>query len=52
MDFGRLITAMVTPFNAAGEIHWEETARLIDYLIEDQKSETRGFGHDWGVANT
>ncbi|WP_427051559.1 4-hydroxy-tetrahydrodipicolinate synthase [Paenibacillus sp. TC-CSREp1] len=40
MDFGRLITAMVTPFNAAGEIHWEETARLIDYLIEDQKSET------------
>lgn len=40
MDFGRLITAMVTPFNEQGEIHWEETARLIDYLIEDQKSET------------
>jgi 4-hydroxy-tetrahydrodipicolinate synthase len=31
---------MVTPFNEQGEIHWEETARLIDYLIEDQKSET------------
>lgn len=40
MDFGRLITAMVTPFNEQGGIHWEETARLIDYLIEDQKSET------------
>lgn len=40
MDFGRLITAMVTPFNEQGEIHWEETARLIDYLIVDQKSET------------
>ncbi|WP_440118878.1 4-hydroxy-tetrahydrodipicolinate synthase [Paenibacillus sp. QZ-Y1] len=40
MDFGRLITAMVTPFNEQGEIHWEETARLIDYLIADQKSET------------
>ncbi|MHA7581214.1 4-hydroxy-tetrahydrodipicolinate synthase [Paenibacillus vandeheii] len=39
MDFGRLITAMVTPFNEQGGIHWEETARLIDYLIEDQKSE-------------
>ncbi|NUU76297.1 4-hydroxy-tetrahydrodipicolinate synthase [Paenibacillus xylanilyticus] len=39
MDFGRLITAMVTPFNEQGEIHWEETARLIDYLIADQKSE-------------
>src|SRR6478609_6935336 len=31
---------MVTPFNEQGEIHWEETARLIDYLIVDQKSET------------
>lgn len=40
MDFGRLITAMVTPFNDQGEIHWEETARLIDYLIVEQKSET------------
>lgn len=40
MDFGRLITAMVTPFNEQGGIHWEETARLIDYLIVNQKSET------------
>ncbi|MGC5771510.1 4-hydroxy-tetrahydrodipicolinate synthase [Paenibacillus pabuli] len=40
MDFGRLITAMVTPFNEQGEIHWEATARLIDYLVVDQKSET------------
>ncbi|KOY13514.1 4-hydroxy-tetrahydrodipicolinate synthase [Paenibacillus xylanivorans] len=40
MDFGRLITAMVTPFNEQGGIHWDETARLIDYLIVNQKSET------------
>lgn len=40
MDFGRLITAMVTPFNTQGEIDWEETGRLIDYLIEEQKSES------------
>lgn len=40
MDFGRLITAMVTPFNAQGNIHWEETGRLIDYLIEEQKSDS------------
>ncbi|MFF2908615.1 4-hydroxy-tetrahydrodipicolinate synthase [Paenibacillus sp. NPDC057934] len=39
MDFGRLITAMVTPFDEAGEINWEETSRLVDYLIEEQKSE-------------
>ncbi len=40
VDFGRLITAMVTPFNDQDEIDWDVTARLIDYLIEEQKSES------------
>jgi len=40
MDFGRLITAMVTPFDEQNRIHWGETARLIDYLIEEQKSDS------------
>ncbi|UNK16651.1 4-hydroxy-tetrahydrodipicolinate synthase [Paenibacillus sp. N3/727] len=40
MDFGRLITAMVTPFDTNGDINWDETARLIDYLIVDQKSDS------------
>lgn len=40
MDFGRLITAMVTPFDSKGNINWDETARLVDYLIEDQKSDS------------
>ncbi|MNL96543.1 4-hydroxy-tetrahydrodipicolinate synthase [compost metagenome] len=39
MDFGRLITAMVTPFDKEGEIDWQATAALVDYLIEEQKSE-------------
>ncbi|WP_276352443.1 4-hydroxy-tetrahydrodipicolinate synthase [Cohnella caldifontis] len=39
MDFGRLITAMVTPFNDKLEIDWEVTGRLIDYLIEEQKTD-------------
>ncbi|MDQ0193432.1 4-hydroxy-tetrahydrodipicolinate synthase [Paenibacillus wynnii] len=39
MDFGRLITAMVTPFDKAGEINWEEASRLVDYLVEEQKTE-------------
>ncbi|WP_019910473.1 4-hydroxy-tetrahydrodipicolinate synthase [Paenibacillus sp. HW567] len=39
MDFGRLITAMVTPFDGGGEINWEAASRLVDYLIEEQKSE-------------
>lgn len=39
MDFGRLITAMVTPFDDQGLIDWEQTKRLIDYLILEQKSD-------------
>jgi len=39
VDFGRLVTAMVTPFDKAGEINWEETSRLVDYLIDEQKTE-------------
>lgn len=40
MDFGRLITAMVTPFDAQGAIDWETTGRLIDYLIEVQQTDS------------
>ncbi|GFN31837.1 4-hydroxy-tetrahydrodipicolinate synthase [Paenibacillus xylaniclasticus] len=40
MDFGRLITAMVTPFDAEGAIDWETTGRLVDYLIDVQKSDS------------
>lgn len=39
MDFGRLITAMVTPFDASGQIDWERTKALVDYLIEEQRSD-------------
>ncbi|MFB5266627.1 4-hydroxy-tetrahydrodipicolinate synthase [Paenibacillus enshidis] len=40
MDFGRLITAMITPFDEQGEINWDATSDLIDYLIEEQKSDS------------
>lgn len=40
MDFGRLITAMVTPFDAEGQIDWSATEKLIDYLIDEQKSDS------------
>jgi 4-hydroxy-tetrahydrodipicolinate synthase len=40
MDFGRLVTAMVTPFDAEGMIDWEAAGRLIDYLIEEQQSDS------------
>ncbi|MCR2805069.1 4-hydroxy-tetrahydrodipicolinate synthase [Paenibacillus soyae] len=40
MDFGRLITAMVTPFDAQGQIDWQTTEKLIDYLIDEQQTDT------------
>lgn len=35
MDFGHVVTAMVTPFNDEGLIDFSETKKLIDYLIEN-----------------
>ncbi len=35
MNFGELITAMVTPFNEKGEIDYEATTNLINHLIEN-----------------
>lgn len=32
--FGRIVTAMVTPFNDKGQIDWNRTEKLIDYLID------------------
>ncbi|MDO3410645.1 4-hydroxy-tetrahydrodipicolinate synthase [Saccharibacillus sp. CPCC 101409] len=40
MDFGRLITAMVTPFDGQGEVAWDRVAPLIDRLIDVQKTES------------
>ncbi len=40
MSFGRLITAMVTPFDENLNIDWDTTAKLIDYLIDEQKSDS------------
>lgn len=33
MDFGRVLTAMVTPFDTDGKINFEETTELIEYLL-------------------
>lgn len=40
VDFGRLITAMITPFDEQGNINWSETSNMIEYLIEEQKSDS------------
>lgn len=35
MDFGQLLTAMVTPFDKEGEIDYPATSELIEHLIEN-----------------
>jgi len=40
MDFGRLITAMVTPFDAEGNIDWSATEKLVEALIIDQQNDS------------
>lgn len=40
MDFGRVITAMVTPFDSNLEVNYEVLERFVDYLIDEQGSES------------
>src|SRR5690554_3318234 len=35
MNFGRVITAMVTPFDAKGNIDFQKATKLINYLLEN-----------------
>jgi 4-hydroxy-tetrahydrodipicolinate synthase len=40
MDFGRLVTAMVTPFDEDLQVNWSQVEVLVNYLIEIQKSDS------------
>ncbi|PDO10585.1 MAG: 4-hydroxy-tetrahydrodipicolinate synthase [Candidatus Reconcilbacillus cellulovorans] len=39
-DFGRLVTAMVTPFDERLQVNWDRLPELVDYLIEEQKTDS------------
>lgn len=39
-DFGRVISAMVTPFDEQLQVNWDQLGTLMDYLIEEQKNDT------------
>lgn len=40
MEFGRVITAMVTPFDDRLNIDWEQTELLVNHLIEEQQTDS------------
>ncbi len=40
MDFGRVITAMVTPFDGNLNVNFDYVEQFVDYLIDEQGSES------------
>lgn len=38
-DWGRLLTAMLTPFRADGSVDYDEAARIAKYLVDEQKND-------------
>lgn len=39
VDFGRIVTAMVTPFDESHEVNWGQTKKLVRYLIDEQETD-------------
>jgi 4-hydroxy-tetrahydrodipicolinate synthase len=50
--FGRLLTAMVTPFTAAGELDLDGAAKLASYLVDDQHNDALVISGTTGEAPT
>jgi 4-hydroxy-tetrahydrodipicolinate synthase len=38
-DWGRLLTAMLTPFHADGTVNYEEAAKIAAHLVDEQKND-------------
>lgn len=38
-DWGRLLTAMVTPFKADGSVDYDQIAKIANYLVEEQAND-------------
>src|SRR3954447_21878533 len=38
-DWGRLLTAMLTPFNSDGSVNFKEAARIARYCVDEQKND-------------
>ncbi|HEV2886989.1 MAG TPA: 4-hydroxy-tetrahydrodipicolinate synthase [Jatrophihabitans sp.] len=50
--FGRLLTAMVTPFTVAGELDLDAARRLAGYLVDDQHNDGLVINGTTGEAPT
>ncbi len=52
LDFGRIITAMVTPFSHDNKIDWGQTEKLIHYLVDIQKTDSLVISGTTGESPT
>jgi len=50
--FGRLLTAMVTPFRASGELDLDRAAELAAYLVDEQRNDALVINGTGGEAPT
>ena len=50
--FGRLVTAMVTPFTPSGELDAEGAQRLATYLVDDQRNDALVISGTTGESPT
>ncbi len=50
--FGQLLTAMVTPFDASGDLDLDRAARLAAYLVDDQANDGLVINGTGGEAPT
>lgn len=50
--FGRLLTAMVTPFSVAGELDTDNAAKLAGYLVDSQHNDALVISGTTGEAPT
>lgn len=51
-DWGRLLTAMLTPFDQNGGVNYGEAARIAEYLVTTQKNEGLVVGGTTGESPT
>ncbi len=50
--FGRLITAMVTPFDEQGNVDYDRAAQLADYLVDHQRNDALVINGTTGESPT
>lgn len=50
--FGRVITAMVTPFDVTGEVDLEQAKRLATYLVDEQRNDALVISGTGGESPT